>query len=109
MAKRKAASARTNEKLDTIQKEGRKQTRLETSTRKEMIELKMQLKRMIRVHKYSLIEHPARLLSFQFLIGLVRGLGSFIGATIVVGFIIYLLSSLGYTEVLQDFNSLRSI
>jgi hypothetical protein len=78
-------------------------------TVKEMRALNTQIKKMIKVHKFALIEHPGKILGFQFLVGLVRGVGSFIGATIVIGVLIYILSTLGYSEVLRDLNALRSI
>lgn len=87
----------------------KEQKKLESDVQKEMRDLKVQLKKMIKVNKYSFIEHPARLLAFQFTIGLVRGIGSFIGATIVIAVIVYILSRLGLTGIIQDLNSLRSI
>ncbi|NQV12662.1 hypothetical protein HQ524_04845 [Candidatus Uhrbacteria bacterium] len=107
--KQQKVAEQTKEKLGDIHEEEKKQTRLETATQKEMRELKAQLKKIIRVHKYSLIEHPARLLSFQFMIGLARGVGSFIGATLVIGALIFILSALGFTDILQSFEDLRRI
>ncbi len=82
---------------------------LDENVIKEMRALKAQIKRMIRVHKFALIEHPGQILGFQFLVGLARGVGSVIGATLVVGAVIYILSFLGYTGVLEDFNELRNL
>ncbi len=65
---------------------------------KELRELKRQVRKLRNVEKYSLFDHPGRLLSLQFVLGVVRGLGSVFGATIVVAIAAYVLSRLEFVQ-----------
>lgn len=53
--------------------------------------------RAIRIYN-----NPWKLLWYNFLIGVTRGLGSIIGATLVLGIIVYILSKFLYVPVLGD-------
>ncbi|HHH14299.1 MAG TPA: hypothetical protein ENJ78_01165 [candidate division WWE3 bacterium] len=53
--------------------------------------------RAIRIYN-----NPWKLLWYNFLIGVARGLGSIIGATLVLGIIVYILSKFLYVPVLGD-------
>ncbi len=59
---------------------------------KELRDIKRSITRLHKIQKYTLLENPAKLFAFQFLIGIVRGVGSVIGATLVFALIVYILS-----------------
>lgn len=69
---------------------------------RELRDLKRQVRRLRNVEKYSLLEHPGRLLSMQFVLGVVRGLGSVFGATIVVAIAAYFLTRLPFIQRLIE-------
>ena len=59
--------------------------------------------RVDRLYGHTLLSKPWRLLLLQFAVGLVRGVGSFLGATIVVAVLIYILSCFTLTERLLEY------
>lgn len=65
---------------------------------KEIKRARTALNRVARLEKYSLIDHPGRLLTFQFLLGIMRGIGAFVGATIVVAIAAYILSRFPFAQ-----------
>lgn len=59
---------------------------------------------MKQIEYFYDISHPSwrRLMTFSFLKGLATGLGVFVGGTIVVGLLAWILNGLGHIPLLQD-------
>ena len=92
----------TKKRLVGIEVESKKHARLETITVKEIKELRKQIKKMAKINKYSLVEHPGKVITFQFTLGLVRGVGTFIGGTLVIALLFYLLDLFGITQAFSQ-------
>lgn len=58
---------------------------------------------MLNGHRFIRVQNSLwRMLGFQFLRGLALGLGSVIGATLLVSFAVYLLSHIDFVPILGD-------
>lgn len=69
---------------------------------KEVVALRKSLKVMDAGMGGLLLKHPGRLYLRQFGLGIVRGIGSFLGATVVIGFLIYLVQRLSLVDKAVD-------
>jgi len=68
----------------------------------EMAELKAELKRLNK-HRFIAIHNSIpRLVAFQFVRGLAFGLGTVVGATILVSIVGYLLSSVDFIPIIGE-------
>ncbi len=70
---------------------------------KELRDIRRSISRLHKIQKYTLLESPAKLFAFQFLIGIVRGVGSVIGATLVFALIVYILSFFSVFDSILSF------
>lgn len=72
-------------------------------TEKDYAELGKALQKVLLTDYFNVIENKKRLYWTSFVKGLLVGLGGVIGATIVVAFIIWLLTLFGQLPVVGDF------
>ncbi|PKP84849.1 MAG: hypothetical protein CVT80_05845 [Alphaproteobacteria bacterium HGW-Alphaproteobacteria-2] len=69
---------------------------------KEIAALRREMSR-INAHRFvRLHDSPARMIGFQFARGLAFGLGSVLGATILVSLAVYLLSGIDFIPIVGD-------
>lgn len=78
---------------------------MDDSATQEMTALRRELERMNEHRLIRIYDNWVRLLWFQFLRGLAFGLGSVVGATILVSALVYLLSSVDFIPVLGEWAS----
>lgn len=70
--------------------------------REEVIALRKSLRAMDAGLGGMLLTRPGRLYLRQFGLGLVRGIGAFLGATVVISFLIYLVQRLSLVDKVAD-------
>jgi len=78
---------------------------MDDSATQEMTALRRELERLNGHRLIRVYDNSVRLLWFQFLRGLAFGLGSVVGATILVSVLVYLLSSVDFIPVLGEWAS----
>jgi hypothetical protein len=69
---------------------------------KEVVALRKSLRVMDAGMGGLLLTHPGRLYLRQFGLGIVRGIGVFLGATVVVSFLVYLVGRLSLVDKALD-------
>jgi hypothetical protein len=70
---------------------------------KELRDIRRSISRLHKIQKYTLLENPVKLFAFQFFVGIVRGVGSVIGATLVIALLAYGLSFFSVFDSILDF------
>lgn len=78
---------------------------MDESATQEMTALRRELERLNGHRLIRVYDNWVQLLWFQFLRGLAFGLGSVVGATILVSVLVYLLSSVDFIPVLGEWAS----
>ena len=64
--------------------------------------LQTTLQRMRRVGGFTVIQRPGRFLWFQFLTGIIRGLGSAVGAGVILAVLLYVVHKLPFVQRIID-------
>jgi len=82
-----------------------KTTKIEAELAKNVKDLTKQLTRLKKQDFFKYFTDTKRFLLFSFLQGLLRGFGAIIGATILVGIVIYILSQITFIPLIGDFIS----
>lgn len=69
---------------------------------KELKVLNRQLKQMSKLGNFGFAGRPGRYVGIQFFVGIIRGLGSVVGATIVVAILLYILNQFEITQAIVE-------
>lgn len=77
--------------------------KLELELTKEVNQLAKQVQKLQNTELIKIYKHPGKLIWYSFLKGIMVGLGSVVGATVVVAILIYLLSKISFVPVIGDF------
>jgi hypothetical protein len=77
----------------------------ESTLEAEVNALRLELKKLNEQRFIQIQNSLVRLLAFQFLRGLALGLGTVVGATILVSFLVYLLSNIDFIPVIGEWAS----
>ena len=72
---------------------------------REIKRLNKNLERVSKVGGFSFAQRPGRFVSVQFGAGVLRGVGSAVGATIVVAIVLGLLRLLPFTQKIVDYSN----
>ena len=70
---------------------------------REMKELTSEITRLKKMDFMQVFNHPLKFLWYSFLKGLMLGFGSVLGASVLVGLFIYLLTQIRLVPILGDF------
>lgn len=79
-----------------------KQKRTDAVLDHDVHALQTTLKRMQRVGGFTVIQRPGRFLWFQFLTGIIRGLGSAVGAGVILAVLLYVVHKLPFVQRIID-------
>ena len=77
----------------------------ETGLMQELVALRAEIRRLNQNRYVRLYNSPMRLLGFQFARGLAFGLGSVLGATVLVSIAVYILSGIDFLPIIGDWAS----
>ena len=69
---------------------------------KEVKELAKEVRKLKNLEFLRVFKHPWKFLWFSFLKGLMIGFGSILGASVLVGFFVFLLSQISFIPILGD-------
>ena len=75
----------------------------ETELVKELETLTKQVKKLQNTELLRVYKKPGKFLFFSFMKGIMVGLGSVLGATVVVALLIYLLSQISFVPIVGEF------
>lgn len=76
---------------------------LTASLAREVKELTKEIQKLKNSEFLKVFAHPWKFMVFSLMKGMMVGLGSIIGATVLVGFLIYLLSKISFVPIIGDF------
>ena len=80
-----------------------KKTNPEIQLIKEVKELTKEVRKLKNLEFLRVFKHPWKFLWFSFLKGLMIGFGSILGASVLVGFFVFLLAQISFIPILGDF------
>ncbi len=80
-----------------------KKLKAEKELAKEIKTLTKEVKKLKDLEFLRVFKHPWKFLWFSFLKGLMVGFGSILGASVLVGFFVYLLAQISFIPILGDF------
>ena len=72
---------------------------------KELDNLTRQIKKLQNAELIRIYKKPGKFLFFSFMKGIMMGLGSVLGATVVVALLVYLLSKVSFVPIVGEFIS----
>lgn len=78
-------------------------TKAEIDLAAEVTKLTKQVQKLQNTELLKVYKHPGKFLWFSFLKGVAVGLGSVLGASVVVGLLIYILSQISFVPIVGDF------
>ncbi len=78
-------------------------TNAEITLTKELKELTKEIGKLKSMELIQVFKHPWKFMGFSFLKGLMVGFGSVLGASVLVGFFIFLLGQISFVPYLGDF------
>lgn len=73
------------------------------SLTKDAKELAKEVKKLKELEFFQVFKHPWKFMWFSLLKGMMVGLGSVIGASVLVGFLVYLIGQISFVPILGDF------
>ncbi|MBI5754451.1 hypothetical protein HZA40_04885 [Candidatus Peregrinibacteria bacterium] len=78
-------------------------TRAETILAQEVKELTKEISRLKNMDFMQVFSHPIKFMFYSFMKGLMVGLGTVLGASVLVALLIYLLTKISFVPIVGDF------
>lgn len=73
------------------------------SITKDAKDLAKEIKKLKQLEFFQVFKHPWKFMWFSLLKGMMVGLGSVLGASVLVGFLVYLIGQISFVPILGDF------